>query len=130
MIDEIPIENTTVEKDTAEAIEETVEEKLPEIPEEVKPKKKGRPKGALNKQKPVVIEQAPIQEEEKEEPKKVKPKPKQRKKPPEPAEEEYVEQPQHFPSSHDIAAEVLSILSNRHRERANLKRERYRSWFQ
>ena len=50
MIDEIPIENTTVEKDQAEAIEETVEEKLPEIPEEVKPKKKVQqePRAKLN----------------------------------------------------------------------------------
>ena len=116
MIDEIPIDNND-NMENAVIEEET---------EEVKPKRKGRPKGAVNKKKTVVIEETPIIQEPEEKPKpKVKAKPKKKQ-----AEEDTHYQQQPFPNSRDIAAEVLHLLSNRHQDRANLKRERYRSWFQ
>ena len=65
---------------------------------------------------------------------KAKMKPKAKKKPiiqeyEEESDDEYepVKQPQY--STKDIASEVINMLSNRHLDRSNLKREKYRSWF-
>ena len=50
------------------------------------------------------------------------------------SEEEYEEhrQQQQQPAynTRNIASEVISMLSNRHLDRSNAKREKYRSWFQ
>jgi hypothetical protein len=128
MIEEIPIEITSEPSDN-------IEEAVPEVK-----KSRGRPKGVINKkEKPVIkvkkvkvkeIIESESEEEVPKKKKKVKPvesdseeeKPKKRKK----VTEE--ERPQY--STHDIASEVISMLSNRHLDRRLQKRDKYRSWFQ
>ena len=119
MIDEIPIENSDV---IVEA-ETVVDDHVVEIVTEAK-KGRGRPKGVVNK--PKAAPKAP-------EPK-AKMKAKAKKKPviqeyEEESDDEYepVQQPQY--NTRDIASEVINMLSNRHLDRSNLKREKYRSWF-
>ena len=117
MIDEIPIENSDV---IVEA--ETVIDDLVQIVTEPK-KGRGRPKGVVNKPKAVAKAPEP----------KAKMKAKAKKKPviqyEEESDDEYepVTQPQY--NTRDIASEVINMLSNRHLDRSNLKREKYRSWF-
>ena len=99
------------------------------------PKKRGRPKGSVNRPKAAAKPEA-------------KPKPKPRRPPtPEESEEETppprkrraprrasAESPDSVspepPTTRDIAAEVLHLLSNRHVETKAAKRDKYRSWFQ
>jgi hypothetical protein len=109
MIDEIPIEIS----ESSDKIIESIEEEEAVI--EVK-KGRGRPKGVVNKkEKPVPkakvkkVKVKQIIESE--------------------SEEEYVPQQQQY-STHDIASEVISMLSNRHLDRRLQKRDKYRSWFQ
>ena len=105
-------------------------------------KKRGRPKGSVNRAKAAVAKPKPET--------KSKPKPKIRRPPtPEESEEEKTPPPrkrrvhrqQDFeespdsvspeqPTSRDIAAEVLHLLSNRHVQTKVAKREKYASWFQ
>jgi hypothetical protein len=111
-IEEIPIEES-----------EEVEEPIAPPPP-IRPKAKGRPKGAPSKPKNKKVLVQPVSppantessssEEEPPPPKKRKPR----------AETQW--EP---PSTHTIASEVLQMLSNRHGERSAAKREKYRSWF-
>ena len=103
-------------------------------------KKRGRPKGSVNRAKLAATKPKPET--------KSKPKPKTRR-PPTPEEsadetppprkrrahrQDYEESQDSVspeqPTSRDIAAEVLSLLSNRHIETKAAKRNKYRSWFQ
>jgi len=122
MIDELPIENP-------EPMQEVVE---PREIEEPPKKTRGRPKGSCKpkkeeakaavkpkKSKPLV--QSECEEEHRSRPKKV--------------QHEYEDQSSNEEAYRDIdtraiAAEVISMLSNRHMDRSAQKREKYRSWFQ
>ncbi len=105
----------------------------PAQPETVEPapqaKKRGRPKGSKNKKeeapaapkprKKVKIAAPPSESEEEEEP----PPKRRRAAAPQPP---VVYEP---PDTRAIAAEVLTMLSNRHADRSAAKRDKYRSWF-
>ena len=114
-------------------------------------KKRGRPPGALNKAKQAVIQEVPIVPIPEKQEKKQKPKPKpppaseseeeappkrQKKKqaprPPSDSEEEPARRkprPAAAPDAHQLAAQVLQLLSTRHVGQANARREKYASWF-
>ena len=109
-------------------------EEPPAPPEIVEPapqaKKRGRPKGSKNKKeetpavpkprKKIKIASPPSESEEEE-----KPPPKRRRvAAPQPTPPVY--EP---PDTRAIAAEVLTMLANRHVDRSAAKREKYRSWF-
>ena len=97
------------------------------------PKKRGRPAGSLNKK--TKAKQKPVPKEEEPEPVNVAPKkraapkrPRTKVRTPESDSPDSVyPQP---PDTRAIAAEVIAMLSNRHLERAEAKRQKYRSWFQ
>ena len=140
VIEEIPISDVAEESVPVAAVEaeEEIEAEAPA------PKKRGRPPGARNKSKAAPA--APKAEPEA--------KPKAKKAPrkvvqveeEEESEEEYAPPPKRKraavrqvspdsvtpepPDTRQIAAEVLHLLSNRHVERAQAKRDKYRSWFQ
>ena len=105
--------------------------------EEPAPKKRGRPKGALNKKtvakKTATKKTAPMEEEPPPVRASASERPaRKRKKVATPEEEEsspdsVYPQP---PDTRAIAAEVIQMLSNRHLDRAQARREKYRSWFQ
>ena len=125
-IEEVPIEvegavsaEPSVSSSAERAVEDGIEVKPPEAPA---PKKRGRPKGAVNK-KPKPKARPPTPESDEETP---DPPPVRRRNDPTPREDS-VSPP---PDTRAIAAEVLHLLSNRHVERTNAKREKYRSWFQ
>ncbi len=123
VIEEIPIEEAaTMEEIAAEATETP-----PEKP------KRGRPKGSKNKtpKNADVPEEAP------------KPKQPRKRRPPSPQSESpspprhsrasfALPEPERPPplDSRQIAAEVLQLLSTRHLDLRQAKREKYRSWFQ
>ena len=114
----------TVEKseETIEKAEETIEksETIPEEKEKPEAKKRGRPKGSVNKapQKPrapkkaVVIEETPVEVEEK--------KPEKEYEPSSPKKDRMV---------NDVAVEVLRLLQNQAHVRQEKKRAQYASWF-
>jgi hypothetical protein len=118
MIEEISIENSDI---SVEAGDEPVVE---EAPEPVK-RGRGRPKG---KAKPKAKPPPPEIEDE---PPAPLPTPRAKRAPrprPEPEYEEEPPAPVYDPRQ--IAAEVLGLLSNRHVERRQQKRDKYASWFQ
>ena len=115
------IENTTeIMEDNAEDITQVIED-IQEIPEvkPVKPKAKGRPKGAPNKGPPkprakkVQIQEAPIEEPRAYEPSS----PRRNLKIPD-------------PSSSDVAAAMLKLLQDQSFSRQSRKQKLYNSWFQ
>ena len=122
VIEEIPIEE-------AATMEEVVATETP--PEK---RKRGRPKGSKNKapKNADVPEEAP------------KPKQPRKRRPPSPQSESppplrrrrapaaVLQQPEPAPplDSRQIAAEVLQLLSTRHLDLRQAKREKYRAWFQ
>ena len=145
MIEEVPIQADAPVEDA------------PEEPFTVVAKKKrGRPPGALNKAK-AVIQEVPIPEKQEKQPKKQKPKPppptpgpseseeeapapkRQKKKQARPrvADSDSEEEPARrkprpalaAPDAHQLAAQVLQLLSTRHVGQANARREKYASWF-
>ena len=135
-IEEVPIADASENVHTGEASGGVGDDVL--TPEPVAaPKKRGRPKGSVNRPK---VEPKPKAV--------AKPKPKPRRPPtPEESEEETppprkrraprrasAESPDSVspepPTSRDIAAEVLHLLSNRHVETKAAKRHKYASWFQ
>ena len=109
-------------------------EETPAPPEIVEPapqaKKRGRPKGSKNKKedapaipkarKKTVKLAAPPSESEEENP----PPKRRRVAAPQPTPPVY--EP---PDTRAIAAEVLTMLANRHVDRSAAKREKYRTWF-
>ena len=103
------------------------------------PKKRGRPKGSVNRPKakpepkPKAVAKSkpkarrpPTPEESEEE----TPPPRKRRAPRRASAESPDSVSPEPPTSRDIAAEVLHLLSNRHVETRAAKRDKYRSWFQ
>ena len=141
-IEEIPVE--TILQEQAELTEPASEEIVQAVA-----KKRGRPPGAKNKPKKNA---PPPQEEVEETPhpvaKRAAAKPKQKKRrPPSPASSSSEEEPPPrkkrrtaraepkqvappAPDNRQIAAEVLHMLSTRHLDMRQAKRDKYRSWFQ
>ena len=122
-IEEVPISDTPIDV----AVEETSPE-----PVEVAPKKRGRPKGSANKPKAVAKAKpkrapkrqlTPVESEEESPP----PAPRKRRTRVEELSQDSVSPEP--PTTRDIAAEVLHLLSNRHIERNAAKRQKYASWF-
>ena len=138
IIEETPIAD--VAEESAPAAAEVAEEVEAEAPA---PKKsRGRPPGAKNKPKaaPVVPKAEPkpkakraprkvVEVEEEEESEEEAPPPPKKKRAPvrQMSQDSVTPEP---PDTRQIAAEVLHLLSNRHVERAQAKRDKYRSWFQ
>ena len=138
IIEEIPIAD--VAEESAPAAAEVAEEVEAEAPA---PKKRGRPPGAKNKAKaapaaPKEAEPKPkakraprkiVEVEEEEESEEEAPPPPKKKRAPvrQMSQDSVTPEP---PDTRQIAAEVLHLLSNRHVERAQAKRDKYRSWFQ
>jgi len=123
-IQEIPLDIAEEVQDIAEDIAETKAEEEPVILEEVKPvikpKAKGRPKGALNKgpskprAKKTQIQETPVEADETYEPSS----PKRNLKLPT------------DPSSSDVAAAMLKLLQDQSYSRQSRKQRLYNSWFQ
>ena len=120
MIDEVPIENP-------EPMQEEVVE--PRETEEPPKKVRGRPKGSCKPKREAVVKpkkykptvQSDCEEEHGSRPKKV--------------QHEYDDQSSNEGAYRDndtraIAAEVISMLSNRHMDARAQKRAKYRTWFQ
>ena len=122
-IQEIPLDIAGERQDIAEEIPELGPE--PPVPEEVKenikPKAKGRPKGALNKgpskprAKKTRIQEAPVEEES---PVYEPSSPKRNLKLPT------------DPSTSDVAAAMLKLLQDQSYSRQSRKQRLYSSWFQ
>ena len=132
---EIQIEEVSIETQPEVVAEETNEVEATTPP--AAPKRRGRPPGARNKPKAVVIPETKPKAK----------KPKARPQTPEESEEEAPPPPRRRraprpiseasqdsvspdpPDTRAIAAEVLNILSNRHQDRSQARREKYASWF-
>ena len=122
-IREIPLDIAEEVQDIAEHIEEIMPAEpviLEEVKPVIKPKAKGRPKGAVNKgpSKPraqrTKIQEAPLEEEIAYEPSS----PKRNLKLPT------------DPSSSDVAAAMLKMLQDQSYSRQSRKQRLYNSWFQ
>ena len=135
VIEEIPIESTPVAE-----VDLGAEEAQASAPPEPAAKKRGRPKGSKNRAReppapratePVpkkkVAAAPPSSESEEELP---PPKAKKTKKRAPAADSSEDDVPQQPVDSRAIAAEVLQMLSQRHLDLRQAKREKYRSWFQ
>ena len=141
IIEEIPIADVAEESAPAAAVAAEVAEEV-EAEAPAPKKSRGRPPGAKNKPKaaPVVpkaepkpkAKRAPRKvvevEEEEESEEEVAPPPKKKRAPVRQMSQDSVTPEP--PDTRQIAAEVLHLLSNRHVERAQAKRDKYRSWFQ
>ena len=137
VIEEIPIESSPVAE-----VDVGAEEAQAPAPPEPAAKKRGRPKGSKNRVKeppaPRAVEPVPKKKaraaaappspssEEELPPPKAK---KTKRKPAADSSEDDVP-PQQPVDSRAIAAEVLQMLSQRHLDLRQAKREKYRSWFQ
>ena len=141
IIEEVPIADVAEEAAPTTAVAaEVAEEVEAEAPA---PKKRGRPPGSRNKPKaaPVAPKEAEpkpkakraprkvVEVEEEEESEEEAPPPPKKKRAPvrQMSQDSVTPEP---PDTRQIAAEVLHLLSNRHVERAQAKRDKYRSWFQ
>ena len=138
VIEEIPIESTPVAE-----VDVGAEEAQAPAPPEPAAKRRGRPKGSKNRVKetpaPRAAEPAPKRktraaatppssESEEELP---PPKAKKTKRKPVAADSSEEDMPPQQPlDSRAVAAEVLQMLSQRHLDLRQAKREKYRSWFQ
>ena len=137
VIEEIPIESTPVAE-----VDLGAEEAQASAPPEPAAKKRGRPKGSKNrvkeppapravepapKKKPRAAAAPPSSESEEELPPTKAKKTKKRAPAADSSEDDVPQQPV---DSRAIAAEVLQMLSQRHLDLRQAKREKYRSWFQ
>ena len=142
IIEEIPIADVAEEAAPTTAVAAEVAEEV-EAEAPAPKKSRGRPPGAKNKPKaapaaPKEAEPKPkakraprkvAQVEEEEESEEEAPPPPKLKRAPSRQMSQDSLQPEP-PDTRQIAAEVLHLLSNRHVERAQAKRDKYRSWFQ
>ena len=142
IIEEIPIADVAEEAAPTTAVAAEVAEEV-EAEAPAPKKSRGRPPGAKNKPKaapaaPKEAEPKPkakraprkvAQVEEEEESEEEAPPPPKKKRAPVRQMSQDSLQPEP-PDTRQIAAEVLHLLSNRHVERAQAKRDKYRSWFQ
>ena len=120
-IQEIPLDITEEIEDIANIAETKSEEEpviLEEVKQVIKPKAKGRPKGAINKgpskprTKKARIEEAPVEEAY------------------EPSSPKRNLKLPTDPSSSDIAGAMLKLLQDQTYSRQNRKQQLYNSWFQ
>ena len=125
-IQEILLDSTEIMQDIAEG---TTADKEPEPPQEapaseaevIKPRAKGRPKGALNKgpskprAKKIRIQEAPVEEESQAY---------------EPSSPKRNLKLPTDPSSSDVAAAMLKLLQDQSYSRQSRKQRLYSSWFQ
>ena len=123
-IQEIPLDNAEEIGNITEQIEPEAKEpeaKEPDVKEPIKPKAKGRPKGALNKgpskprAKKTQIREAPVEEEPQ---------------PYEPSSPKRNLKLPTDPSSSDVAAAMLKLLQDQTYSRQARKQRLYQSWFQ
>ena len=142
IIEEIPIADVAEENAPAASVAAEVAEEV-EAEAPAPKKSRGRPPGAKNKAKaapvtPKEAERKPkakraprkiVEVEEEEESEEEAPPPPKKKRAPvrQMSQDSVTPEP---PDTRQIAAEVLHLLSNRHVERAQAKRDKYRSWFQ
>ena len=127
-IQEIPLDIAEQVEDIAENIAEIKAEEEPVVVEEVKPvikpKAKGRPKGALNKgpskprAKKTQIQEAPVEHGQDSSPAYEPSSPKRNLKLPT------------DPSTSDVAAAMLKLLQDQSYSRQSRKQRLYNSWFQ
>ena len=127
-IQEIPLDIAEQVEDIAENIAEIKAEEEPVVVEEVKPvikpKAKGRPKGALNKgpskprAKKTQIQEAPVEHGQDSPPAYEPSSPKRNLKLPT------------DPSTSDVAAAMLKLLQDQSYSRQSRKQRLYKSWFQ
>ena len=124
---EVPIEGLEITESVEAPVEVATEAPIK--------KKRGRPAGSFNKPKAVVVPapnakskkvRAPTPEESEEE---EQPPPRKRRAPRREPEDS-VDSVSPPPDTRAIAAEVISLLSNRNVDRAAAKRDKYRGWFQ
>ena len=136
MIEEIPINSEINEINEINA-EPVVEEAVEAEPDAPAPKKRGRPFGATGKAKakpkaaPKAAEAAPkVAAKTKKKPRVVEVSSESeeeiivKKKTRRPVTEE-----ERIPTTQDVAAEIMHMLSNRHQDQAAQKRAKYDSWF-
>ena len=139
-IEEIPIVSEEAQPDEVEPVTEEAH-----VEEEVTapaPKKRGRPAGAKNKPKPKIVAAPPkaakpkkkappppSESEEEEEEEEYEPPPRRKTRArAAPPQEEYEEEPAPM-DARLVAAEMLSMLSQRNVDRNAAKRQKYASWF-
>ena len=129
IIEEIPIVSEEAQPDEVDPV--TEDAPVEEEPTAPAPKRRGRPAGAKNKAKPKVVAakikkkaQPPSESESEEE--EYEPPPR-RKRSRAPVQEEYEEEPPLDPRQ--VAAEMLTMLSQRNVDRNQAKRQKYASWF-
>ena len=134
IIEEIPIVSEEAQPDEVDPATEDapVEEQEPIAPA---PKRRGRPAGAKNKAKPKVVAAKPkkkappppSESESEEEEYEPPPRKHERKTRAAPREESEEEEP--VLDARQVAAEMLSMLSQRNVDRNQAKRQKYASWF-
>ena len=130
IIEEIPIVSEEAQPDEVDPATEDapVEEQEPIAPA---PKRRGRPAGAKNKAKPKVVaaktkKKAPPPSESESDDEEYEP-PRRKTRSRAPVQEEYEEEPPLDPRQ--VAAEMLTMLSQRNVDRNQAKRQKYASWF-
>ena len=128
-IQEIPLDIAEEVQDIVEDIAEIKADEEPEPPQEapaseaevIKPRAKGRPKGALNKgpskprAKKIRMQEAPVEEESQAY---------------EPSSPKRNLKLPTDPSSSDVAAAMLKLLQDQSHSRQSRKQRLYNSWFQ
>ena len=133
-IEEIPILSEEAQPDEVDPV--TEEAPVEEEPTAPAPKKRGRPAGAKNKAKPKIVarpkKKAPPpppsdDEEEESDEEEPPPPPPRRTRSRAPQQEEYEEEPPM--DARSVATEMLQLLSQRHVDRNQAKRQKYASWF-
>ena len=131
IIEEIPIVSEEAQPDEVDPLTDEV----PVEEEPIAPKKRGRPAGAKNKPKPKIMASKPkkkappppSESESEEEEYEPPPRKHERKTRAAPREESEEEEPVLDPRQ--VAAEMLSMLSQRNVDRNAAKRQKYASWF-
>jgi len=130
IIEEIPIVSEEAQPDEVDPLTDEVPAEEEPTPA---PKRRGRPAGAKNKAKPKVVAAKPKKKappppsESESEEEEYEPPPRRKTRSRAPVQEEYEEEPQLDPRQ--VAAEMLSMLSQRNVDRNVAKRQKYASWF-
>ena len=131
IIEEIPIVSEEAQPD--EQADPLTDEVPVEEQEPTAPKKRGRPAGAKNKPKPKIMASKPKKKappppsESESEEEEYEPPPRRKTRSRAPVQEEYEEEPPLDPRQ--VAAEMLTMLSQRNVDRNQAKRQKYASWF-
>ena len=130
IIEEIPIVSEEAQPDEVDPVTEDAPVEEEPAPG---PKRRGRPAGAKNKAKPKVVAAKPKKKappppsESESEEEEYEPPPRRKTRSRAPVQEEYEEEPPLDPRQ--VAAEMLTMLSQRNVDRNQAKRQKYASWF-